>query len=67
MQCCCCASGMGGLNYRSAGHAARLRVRQVAQLVEHEQVDAADAVGDVALAAELDLGLQLVDDAQFVD
>ena len=34
--------------------AAGLRERQIAELVEDDEVDAGEAVGDAALAAELD-------------
>ena len=47
--------------------AAGLGERQIAQLVEHQQIDARDAVGDAALAAELDLGLQLVDEIDGIE
>ena len=47
--------------------AAGLGERQVAELVEDDEVDTGEAVGDAALAANLDLGLELVDEVDDVE
>ena len=38
-----------------------MRERQVAEFIEHQQIDAREAVGDPSLAAELHFGLEPVD------
>jgi hypothetical protein len=46
---------------------AGLRERQVAEFVEDDEMDASEAVGDAALTADLDLGLELVDEVDNVE
>ncbi len=47
--------------------AAGLRERQIAEFVEDDEIDAGEPVGDAALAAALDLGLELVDQVDDIE
>jgi hypothetical protein len=52
---------------RCARRGGSLCERQVAQFVEHKQVDASDAVGQPPTAAKLHLGLEFVDEVDGVE